>query len=371
MQRIRLCGLLLLLINAVLCEEVQFSYSKYDDYGPRRWVRLTFDDATNQCDGSAQSPIKLPKSNRCDQRSDIFFSESCSSADMTFAITNHNVQAELYDSTKCYFQHGTKAWRLISLHAHLGWEHYFSVDSILEKDYTGIRSRSEIHLVHQNTNGDIMIVAVWLEGLGSNSDHAVMEEMLTQWNNTLMSADACNAERRRRRHLDEGAVYYSDTSSSTDNNHVNPYKLIPSSSSFFSYKGSLTVPPCTEGVAWRVFETVVPISKRQFTWLTDIIIDGYIDPDTCQPGSVANSFNRTVRPVQHRNGRKIRRTCPSVDRARMFLVWGSFVVVALGMVFVSYMYRRRLCRQPKQMDDNPLVDSPPTSITVNSQHNML
>jgi len=34
-------------------------------------------------------------------------------------------------------------------------------------------------------------------------------------------------------------------------------------SEFWSYDGSLTTPPCTEGIKWSVLKTVQPISDRQ------------------------------------------------------------------------------------------------------------
>jgi len=40
-------------------------------------------------------------------------------------------------------------------------------------------------------------------------------------------------------------------------------KLIPPSKTFYHYQGSLTSPPCTEGVDWIVFNTPVELSQQQ------------------------------------------------------------------------------------------------------------
>jgi carbonic anhydrase len=349
-------------------EEVYFSYSQYNDYGPRRWMLLTFRDATNMCDGSAQSPVKLSKSRSCDKRADVELVGNCSTDDMTFAITMYNAKAVLSSTSEsdnsnnstCFFVQNDKAWRLQSFHVQLGWEHYFGVGSIMVQEYQGSGSHAELHFVHKNEDGDILVVAVWLEGLKSNADNPTFATLLSQWNDTRTIPDNCVAAvRKSRRQLDQSS--YDDDSSSSSSSYyppVNPYALIPSNSAFFSYKGSLTTPPCTEGVAWRVYETVVPISRHQFDWLRDLVITGYIDPATCQPVTAADSLNSTVRPAQHRNGRTISRTCPTVDPARLFFGWATYVMAALALVGVTYVYRRRYGRattQPKDMDDNPLV----------------
>jgi carbonic anhydrase len=38
---------------------------------------------------------------------------------------------------------------------------------------------------------------------------------------------------------------------------VDPYKLDIDSEQFYRYNGSLSTPPCTEGVIWNVFKKVI------------------------------------------------------------------------------------------------------------------
>ena len=64
----------------------------------------------------------------------------------------------------------------------------------------------------------------------------------------------------------------------------NPSVLIPAALNHYSYEGSLTTPPCTEGINFYIFKTVMNIEESQ---LADF------------------PFQHNARPVQPLNGRKI------------------------------------------------------------------
>lgn len=67
---------------------------------------------------------------------------------------------------------------------------------------------------------------------------------------------------------------------------VNPGGLFPESRSYWTYMGSLTTPPCTEGVRWFVMQQPITLSQTQlmkYTWM----------------------FHVNTRPLQDANGRKI------------------------------------------------------------------
>lgn len=67
---------------------------------------------------------------------------------------------------------------------------------------------------------------------------------------------------------------------------VNPGGFLPADRGYWTYMGSETVPPCTEGVRWFVFEDVLSISNAQLRAFTSL-------------------FRMNSRPLQDTRGRRI------------------------------------------------------------------
>jgi carbonic anhydrase len=68
---------------------------------------------------------------------------------------------------------------------------------------------------------------------------------------------------------------------------VNPAGLLPRDTAYYTYKGSLTAPACTEGVTWFVLKTPVEISAQQIA-------------------AFARLYPHDVRPPQPLNGRIVK-----------------------------------------------------------------
>jgi carbonic anhydrase len=113
------------------------------------------------------------------------------------------------------------------------------------------------HFVHKSEDGKLAVVGVLLNE-GKDNDFIKMI-----WENAPKN---------------EGpeAVF--------DKVRINPQNLMPAALNFWSYEGSLTTPPCTEGVTFFILKNPVDISKKQ---VSDF------------------PFKRNARPVQPLNGRKI------------------------------------------------------------------
>ena len=63
-----------------------------------------------------------------------------------------------------------------------------------------------------------------------------------------------------------------DKVSFTDDDKVDPAKLLPTSLDFWRYEGSLTTPPLLESVIWTVFKEPIQISQEQVLHYIYILI---------------------------------------------------------------------------------------------------
>jgi carbonic anhydrase len=56
---------------------------------------------------------------------------------------------------------------------------------------------------------------------------------------------------------------------------IDPMQLIPIDNRFFRYKGSLTVPPCTENVTWHIYKQTMTVSKSQIEELSRLYSNNF------------------------------------------------------------------------------------------------
>jgi carbonic anhydrase len=115
------------------------------------------------------------------------------------------------------------------------------------------------HLVHKNLEGRLAVVAVLLE---KGSAQPVVQSV---WNNLPLEKG------------DEVAARAP----------IDLNRLLPAERGYFTYMGSLTTPPCSEGVLWMVMKQPVPVSGEQI----DIF---------------ARLYPMNARPIQSASGRLIK-----------------------------------------------------------------
>jgi carbonic anhydrase len=118
----------------------------------------------------------------------------------------------------------------------------------------------EVHLLHRSADGKLAVVAVRLNEDAGNPNAV----LATLWPHLPMKAGA----------------------SEKVTEMVNPGGLLPADRGYWSYLGSLTTPPCTEGVRWFVLEQELSISRDQLR-------------------AFAGLFRVNTRPLQDAHGRRI------------------------------------------------------------------
>jgi carbonic anhydrase len=210
--------------------------------GPAEWGHL--DGAYKACSiGKQQSPINLAEANAKDL-SDISFHYQPSA--LRVLNNGHTVQAN-YDKGS-YIEVDGKRYDVVQFHYHTPSEH--AVDGKL---FDG-----EFHIVHKSAEGKLAVVGILLEKGKNNKayqpflSHLPAEESPEQ---------------------DAGIK-------------LNAADLLPKEQTTYRYSGSLTTPPCTEGVSWLVMKTPVQLSKTQLNTLSKL-------------------FDHNNRPVQPLNARPL------------------------------------------------------------------
>lgn len=98
----------------------------------------------------------------------------------------------------------------------------------------------EIHLIHKNSKGDLLIVAVFANIGTANQTIADMIKQAYSNNKT--------------------GQFTADLTS-----------LFNNTGSYYSYSGSLPYPPCTENAQWRIVKTPITISHEQLSAIVRFI----------------------------------------------------------------------------------------------------
>jgi carbonic anhydrase len=138
---------------------------------------------------------------------------------------------------------------LVQFHLHAPSEHTLD----------GSHDPMELHLVHKNAAGGLAVVAVLLRAGRENPAYASVMNNLPEREMNVTPVGAARVDANR---------------------------LLPKERTHWRYLGSLTTPPCTEGVTWLVMKMPVELSDAQIAAFTSI-------------------FKNNARPVQGLNARRL------------------------------------------------------------------
>jgi carbonic anhydrase len=210
--------------------------------GPQSWGGLK-PEFTLCGSGQRQSPIDIRGGLAVDLEPVRFaYQES------RFGVIDngHTVQANMAQGNA--IEVAGKRFDLLQLHFHRP----------SEERIDGRQFEMSVHLVHKDDQGRLAVVTVLLDK--GPAQPAVQKV----WNNLPLEQHAENAARTL----------------------LDLNELLPTDRRYFTYMGSLTTPPCTEGVQWIVMRQPVTLSPEQ--------IDLF-----------ARIYPMNARPVQQAAGRRI------------------------------------------------------------------
>jgi len=233
LRRHRTAAILLVTLAVGACrsapdDDLEWSYR--GETGPRYWGELKPEYALART-GRRQSPIDIrPASAVREELAPIEVSYDPTTIDIM--NNGHTVEDDYHGGG--HLRVDGRDFALAQFHFHAPSEH--TVD--------GRHFPMEIHLVHRDAGGDLAVVA------------ALVEE-----------GEECPTLGELERHFPRER----GRAEEVEGMYVSAADLLPDSLACYRYSGSLTTPPCTEGVAWFVLEEPVEASRAQIDLFHEII----------------------------------------------------------------------------------------------------
>lgn len=195
--------------------------------------------------GTMQSPIQIESANVVrKQAPSIRFSYG--EEQLGLVKQKHTLEA-VSKSNLNFITIDNEQYKFESFHFHQPSEHQIE----------GQSHDMELHLVHKNEKGELAVVAVFIQ---SGKENDMIKEV---WK-----------------------FLKDETLKEKEYEAFNLLQFIPEEKTAYYYEGSLTTPPCTEGVRWIIFENPIEFSKDQIALFSKF-------------------YGNNNRPLQPANGREI------------------------------------------------------------------
>ena len=195
--------------------------------GPKHWAMINPSYMTCET-GRQQSPINIVMPRHGERQEDLTFHYQ--PTPLTIRNNGHTIQVNYQEGS--FLRQNGRTYTLRQFHFHDPSEHHID----------GKVYPMEMHLVHQNDNGHIVVVGV----------------LMTLGEKNLVFSEVGKGVQQHTGHRlpvrGEEVV---------TNLTINLMNLLPKNTHHFSYHGSLTTPPCSEGVQWIVLKTPIEISQIQ------------------------------------------------------------------------------------------------------------
>ena len=211
--------------------------------GAAHWSEI--DASFAQCAlGHQQSPIDITRTVKTALPQLVFH---YGSATPTIWNNGHTVQVNLPPGNT--LQVGDQTYELLQFHFH----------TPSEERIQGKSQPMVVHFVHKTAAGELGVVAVLIKAGRANPALSPVFEHLPRKGEKI----------------------------TVDELSLDLAALLPASLGYYDFAGSLTTPPCSEGVHWMVLKTPTTLSSQQ-------------------PGAFRKLIGSNERPVQALNGREVK-----------------------------------------------------------------
>jgi carbonic anhydrase len=210
--------------------------------GPNQWAELSAEFATCKL-GHQQSPIDIRETKEADLPPILF---DYKSSPLRIIDNGHTVQVDYAPGSSISV--GGNTYQLIQFHFH-----HPSENQIRAK-----KSELELHLVHSDVKGNKVVVAVLINPGRSNEFLQSIFDHIPHSKEKEESSDVT----------------------------LDATNLLPQARPYYTFSGSLTTPPCSEGVTWFVLKNPVEASDSQIKIFAKI-------------------YENNARPVQPLSGRTV------------------------------------------------------------------
>ncbi|PAF41530.1 carbonic anhydrase family protein [Helicobacter sp. 11S02596-1] len=191
---------------------------------PSHWGSL--DNEFKICEvGKMQSPINITNAVKSvnTHHFDINYITSSKTDPIDVVNNGHSIQVNFRPSNFITFDN--QKYQLLQLHFH----------SPAEFAFDGVKNPFEMHLVHKNDKGELLVINVDFK-LGKPNEAI---ELIWKF------------------------IPKEKGQKNTTIKNVKLTALLPKNLGYYYFKGSLTTPPCTENVKWIVLKTPLSVSKEQ------------------------------------------------------------------------------------------------------------
>ncbi len=233
------------IVSAAFAAEDNTQWGYEGETGPEYWAEL--DPKFSGCKGFNQSPINISNTTRA-LLSDITFDYH----DVVFNMLNNGHTIQLNYAGGSSISVDGRIFDLQQFHFH----------SPSENHINGMSYPMEVQLVHKDADGNLGVIGVMFK---EGAENPMIKGLWGHLKEAVVGQDL----------VKEGI-------------QINAYGILPSNKEYYRFNGSLTTPPCSEGVMWMVMKEPLEISSRQVRQFVNLI-------------------GRNNRPIQSVNARPILR----------------------------------------------------------------